>query len=170
MDNLDNDLLISAYLDGEVTAEERSRVEQLLATSAEARQLVEELRALRESLKALPKHSLGAGFAQQVMARAQQESQGGQPAASEVSNASVAEAKELPQRAQFARPFGGRRGMTWSLIAAAAAVIIVVASRNQPNQKNQNVADRQNDRMVAQAPKQVGQQLADDVATRKRLQ
>ena len=43
MENLDNDILISAYLDGELLADEQVRVEQLLATSAEARQLVEEL-------------------------------------------------------------------------------------------------------------------------------
>ncbi len=37
--------LFSAYVDGELTAEEQARVEQILAASPEARQLLEELRA-----------------------------------------------------------------------------------------------------------------------------
>ncbi len=37
--------LFSAYVDGELTADEQARVEQLLAASPEARQLLEELRA-----------------------------------------------------------------------------------------------------------------------------
>src|SRR4051794_22086235 len=67
MENLDNDILISAYLDGELNAEEQGRVEQLLATSAEARQLVEELRAIRAGLKELPQHKLGADFTADVL-------------------------------------------------------------------------------------------------------
>ena len=39
--------LLSAYLDGEVTAEERALVEQQLAENTEFRQLHDELMALR---------------------------------------------------------------------------------------------------------------------------
>ena len=56
MDNLHNDERISAYLDGELSADEQSRFEERLAESAELRQLVEELRALRGSLDLLPRH------------------------------------------------------------------------------------------------------------------
>ena len=42
--------LFSAYLDGELTADEQVRVEQVLATSPAARQLFEELRALGSDL------------------------------------------------------------------------------------------------------------------------
>ena len=48
-----NHELLSAYLDGELTADERQRVEQLLAESAECRQVYDELRALRTSLISL---------------------------------------------------------------------------------------------------------------------
>ena len=47
MDHEQYDLLISAYLDDELNADERAHVEQLLATNAEARQLIDELRHLR---------------------------------------------------------------------------------------------------------------------------
>src|SRR5260221_6950193 len=69
MDHSENDILISAYLDGELTADEQLRVEQILATNADARQLVEELRALRAGLQNLPQHKLEPDFAQQVLER-----------------------------------------------------------------------------------------------------
>ncbi len=50
--------LLSAYLDGELTAEEQAQVERLLAGSAEARQLLEELRLLSQSLQSLPMHQV----------------------------------------------------------------------------------------------------------------
>ena len=45
MNDVPDTELLSAYLDGELTADEQVRVEQILAASAEARQLLEELRA-----------------------------------------------------------------------------------------------------------------------------
>jgi hypothetical protein len=46
---------LSAYLDGELSPADLRAVEQLLAESAEARQLLEELRAVAEGLAALPR-------------------------------------------------------------------------------------------------------------------
>lgn len=59
--------LLSAYLDGELTAEERARVEQLLAASVEARQLLDELRALSATLKSLPRKKLGVDLSEDVL-------------------------------------------------------------------------------------------------------
>src|ERR1700686_4983185 len=73
MDNLHNDERISAYLDGELSADEQTRFEERLAESAELRQLVEELRALRGSLDLLPRHRLEADFADRVLRRAERE-------------------------------------------------------------------------------------------------
>ena len=73
MDNLHNDERISAYLDGELSADEQTRFEERLAESAELRQLVEELRALRGSLDLLPRHRLEADFADHVLRRAERE-------------------------------------------------------------------------------------------------
>ncbi len=44
MNDLPQNELLSAYLDGELTAAEQAEIEQLLADSPAARQLVEELR------------------------------------------------------------------------------------------------------------------------------
>ena len=65
-----NDELLSAYLDGELPAVERAAVEAHLATSAEDRELLEELRDLRGELQALPASAARDGFADRVVAAA----------------------------------------------------------------------------------------------------
>ena len=54
MNDLPQNELFSAYLDGELTAAEQAEVERVLAASPDARQLLEELRALSATLQALP--------------------------------------------------------------------------------------------------------------------
>jgi len=56
--NVPESELLSAYLDGEVTAAEQARAEELLAADAEARRFVDGLRALRrDSRSCLRKNS-----------------------------------------------------------------------------------------------------------------
>ena len=62
--------LISAYLDGELTADERARVEQLVAASAEHRQTLDELRAVVAGMQSLPAYQLDDAFAHRVVASA----------------------------------------------------------------------------------------------------
>lgn len=52
------DELLSAYLDGEVSFEEREQIVQRLARSAEYASRLEALRALQEALRALPRYHL----------------------------------------------------------------------------------------------------------------
>lgn len=61
------DELLSAYLDGEVTAEERAEVELHLATNEAARQLLEELRSLRGDMAALPRVKVTVDFSDRVI-------------------------------------------------------------------------------------------------------
>ena len=67
MNNVPDTELFSAYLDGELTAAEQVRVEQLLATSPEARQLFEELRALGSTLQGLPQEKLDEDLSARVL-------------------------------------------------------------------------------------------------------
>ena len=60
--------ILSAYLDGQVTDEERARVERLLTEDAEARQVLEELREVSQSVAGLPRHALPDDFAKQIEA------------------------------------------------------------------------------------------------------
>src|SRR5271155_1164669 len=59
--------LFSAYLDGELTAEEQVRAEQILATSPEARQMLDELRAVGSTLQGLPQQKLGEDLSARVL-------------------------------------------------------------------------------------------------------
>jgi hypothetical protein len=61
-----SDELLSAYLDGEATAEERAAVEARLAESEADRQLLEELRWLRSDMQALPRVAASPDFADRV--------------------------------------------------------------------------------------------------------
>jgi negative regulator of sigma E activity len=71
MQNQFSDELISAYLDGEVTADERAQVEQTLRDSSEHRHMYDELRTLRSSLQSLPRCQLDEGFSDRVLRRAE---------------------------------------------------------------------------------------------------
>ena len=57
MNDVPDTELFGAYLDGELTAAEQVRVEQMLATSPDARQVLEELRALGSTLRACRRRS-----------------------------------------------------------------------------------------------------------------
>lgn len=65
-----HDERISAYLDGELSAGEHAEVEALLHSSSEYRQLLTELKLVRESFQSLPRYSLGADFSSRVIASA----------------------------------------------------------------------------------------------------
>src|SRR5262245_8256013 len=122
MELSDNDILLSAYLDGELTADERAQVDQLLATRAEARQLVEDLRALRAGLQELPQHKLDPDFAQTVLARAEQAA-----SATTVDSTPHSDPMTAGHRPQDGHPLPtahrplptllNRRGLMWSLVA-----------------------------------------------------
>ncbi len=63
--------LLSCYLDGEVTPEERGWVEVLLRSNPEARRRLEELRWVREVLRALPTRPLPEDLVPAILHRAE---------------------------------------------------------------------------------------------------
>ena len=62
--------LISAYLDGELTADERARVENLLTNSAAHRKSLAEMTSLAEELHELPGYRLDEEFPERVLRKA----------------------------------------------------------------------------------------------------
>lgn len=119
MKNLPEDELFSAYLDGELTADEQAKVEQLLARSPGARRLMDELRALRTTLQSLPAHKLQEDLTQKVLRAAERRM------LTEPSDASQGDNPSFwrPIVARLARP----RNLLWPLAATAAAMLIYVA-------------------------------------------
>jgi hypothetical protein len=65
------DELVSAYVDGELTEDERARVERLLSQGGPEQQWLEEIESLRAELQSLPAGRLGAEFTQRTIKAAQ---------------------------------------------------------------------------------------------------
>ena len=131
--------LISAYLDGELTADERVRVETWLAESAELRQLHDELRGLQGSMRSLERHKLDHDLSSAVLRRAEQDVLRG--AESTPVAGSIAPTRAAPS---WWNRGGGWRRVAWPAAAIAAALLIMVF----------NAREAGVEREVARAPEQ----------------
>ncbi|MFV1967374.1 MAG: anti-sigma factor, partial [Pirellulaceae bacterium] len=113
MRNPVTDELVSAYIDGEVTADEGAQVERALAESAECRQLFEELQSLGSSLRSLPRFVLPGDFHQRVLRQAERAVLLPEPDAEPVSSAPAVTSSDPSRRAL----------RTWQTIALSAAAV-----------------------------------------------
>ncbi len=68
---LPDDELISAFLDGELTADEQAMVERAIGEDTQVRQLYDDLRALRSRLQALSRREPITDFTDQILRRAE---------------------------------------------------------------------------------------------------
>jgi hypothetical protein len=127
---LEDEILISAYLDGELAGDEEQRVQKLLAASAEARQLADEMRAVRNRLQSLPRLSLPADFAAQTVRRAEQELAAANvvDAAVGKSSASARSPGESSTRTSETSTWASWRTYAWAAVALAAGVMIMLNS------------------------------------------
>jgi hypothetical protein len=141
MNHLPQYELLSAYLDGELTAAEQAEVERLLATNPAARRLFDELHALSATLQALPQQKLGEDLSQKVLRIAERRMlTEGEPGEELSSDAPV------PLKRSIAQRFFNRRAVFWLGLTAAIAVMITIHDRQQQG----NPAMKAN-REVAQA-------------------
>ncbi len=138
-----SDERLSAYLDGELSAAEQAQLERQLADSAELRQLLDDLRALRGGMESLPKYKLDDDFASRVLRRAEQAMLTSAAAEQELHAAAAAPGddghvsntgKVAPAANPAARTFerwksGGVRTWGWAAAAIAAALVIMVLDR-----------------------------------------
>jgi len=126
MTRIPDDELLSAYLDGELSGEDLARAERLLATQPDARQTLDELAALRASLRSIPRERLEPGFAQTVLRRAEREIL--QPQTEGIESASDVAASrpfERPPPISWQR---WKRPLAWSALAIAAGLVIMLFS------------------------------------------
>lgn len=149
MSDLENikDELLSAYLDDELSPEERARVEERLATDPAARQLLEQLRALSQAVQGLPRESLGTGFRDSIVRRAEQASRTTKIAATASALPAPAPSSSATTQPRSAEPtwtFGrSRRGWVWAAMAVAAGLLIMVFQPGtEQNQGSREVALR----------------------------
>ncbi len=154
MDNPDQ-ILISAYLDDELTADERARAEQLLASSAEAHELLDEMRTLRSKLQELPQHRLEIDFPKIILRQVELASQTALPQ-TESHSLTPSPLHPLTSSPPHPSPFTPhhslfrKRGLAWSLIAIAAAVLITITTRH--SDQNRQLAQRAAEPPIVRAP------------------
>jgi hypothetical protein len=81
--------LISAYVDGEVSEDERRRAETLLSAHADLRQYHDELLLMRAGFQGLPRHQLPAEFPERILAKIGEHSAHSPPMAGRHSSAAT---------------------------------------------------------------------------------
>lgn len=111
----EQDERISAYLDGELSPEERAEVERLLAEDPKAQRLMQELRAVSQTLRAEPQAAFTTDLSSVVIAEGLKRK--------EAERVEVAE--RLEPEGDFGLPFErNSRSWGWAGVAAAAAIMI----------------------------------------------
>lgn len=130
-----NDELISAYVDDELSAGERERVEQVLSEDPRCRQLVEHLLALRANLQSLPDYQLGPDFSSRVLVQA---TQSAHPQRDSIADFSVMQrSPEAPAaRPTICRRTRNWRGVVWAAVAVAAALLLMLSVPRGPQEPN----------------------------------
>src|SRR5262245_32413000 len=128
---LPNDELLSAYLDGEVTDQEREVVERALHESPEVRRALDELRRLQADVRALPRMRLEPDFCDRVLRESQRTMLLGEASGAQESNviASPVRADESGWRDDWQPELTGRRVerprfQRLQRVAAALAVLV----------------------------------------------
>lgn len=124
--------LLSAYLDGEVTADEQARVERRLAEDAGYRQLHDELRALRQHLESLPIARMPADFSQTVLEAAERQMVA--PRRSGANMEPAAAALDSTDGRRWVRP------LLWSGLITAAGLMVMIFSPAQRESSTAKVA------------------------------
>ncbi len=119
------DELLSAYLDDELGPEERARVEAHLAADPAARQLLDELRTVSQSVKELPRESLPADLSEAVLRRAERAM-----LSSKSSTGEVAVATGLVDVLRKIPIGRSRRAWAWASMAIAAGLVIMIFDKN----------------------------------------
>ncbi len=125
--------MLSAYLDGELTDDERAAVEARLEASAEWRAELSEVESARTIVRGLPTRDAPPGFWDRVLAHVEAEAD--TDAEIEAPAAEVAPAVPITRAPGTRRGTRTRRGrvVTWvaGAAAAVAAVVVVVALPGQ---------------------------------------
>jgi hypothetical protein len=144
-----DDELLSAYVDGELTAAERARVEERLRSDPLAATLVEELRSLSSEIQRLPREPLGLDLRASVLAEIDQ-------ARTDLAAHGPATLPEPP----IDRWAGVRRGLVWSALAIAATIVIAIFQPPEQKHAGENVAKAKKAPVMAAPPQEEAEQLA----------
>lgn len=157
-----NEELITAYLDGELTADEQAQVEQALASDARLRQMHNDLRALRSSLQALPQQTLDASFAERVLRAAQQAQAPPVDAEPEVL-VKTHHGHDTTVRPAQHEPLAWRV-VVWTIAGLAATVVVMLFLPKQTSEVARHLPGTRESETRVAAPQQAPEQAADSLA------
>ena len=142
-----DDELLSAYLDDELSPEERAAVEARLAADPSAQQLLHQLRAVCEAVQALPQEVVGHDMRESILHKAEERETigplGRMRSAGEhadPSNGQPVTALDDAPKFTFGRT---RRGWVWASLAIAAALLIMVFGREPERDQLADVAQNE---------------------------
>jgi len=144
MRNVPENELFSAYLDGELTAAEQAEVEQLLAASPAARQLMDELRALSATLQSLPVYKLSEDLGPEVLRQAERRILTGRARPSGFSSETE---RPTPAWRMIARRMARPRTWIWPAAAVAVALLLGIFLP----ERGQRLAQRPAEKRMASA-------------------
>src|SRR3954447_25256429 len=127
-----DDELISAYLDDELSGEERAAVERRLAADPTAQRLLHELRLVSQSVQAMPQQNMGRDLSETIVALIEQERK---------PSPAPADSSRLGGKLPKLPIFGSRRAWIWASLALAAGLFIMVVERGDDRGNNLATAD-----------------------------
>jgi anti-sigma factor RsiW len=166
-DELESELL-SAYLDGRLSPDERARVDDLLAAQPAARKLLEELRSVGAALKSLPRQKLGEDLSESVLEIAQRRKQAGsatEPKPEKSADAAEREqkitAEPTPVYSTILRRLKNPRLWAWEIVIAVVAILLMVYYPGR-NAGGGRQAGADADRSIAMAAKPAAEQAPSD--------
>ena len=139
MDISHREELISAYLDGELSAAEQQQVLQWFSEDEAAHKLFNEFQLLRESLRTLPAEQLNEDFTREVIERVKQGSP--EPLPASLSQEVVGRSAETPAWGRI---------LLWPAMAVAAAILLMVFY-DQPDLNQhalESIGDRKTDSLA----------------------
>src|SRR6478672_11603930 len=122
--NYELDELLSAYLDGELAAEDRAKVEARLATDPAAQLLLHELRSVSQDVQSLPQEKLGRDMSESIVRRALE----AKPRTVAADTKPVAAKQPSPASGDplpKIKIFGSSRAWIWATLALAAGLLIM---------------------------------------------
>ena len=124
--------LISAHLDGELSADEQSRVERLLESDGAARSLADELRTLSNTLQALPQRQLPEDLSESILARANELASAGADEQLPAGDARKQDSQVATVDRPAPRSSSGWRGFVWAAMAIAASIMLLLFNTQSP--------------------------------------
>jgi DNA-binding FrmR family transcriptional regulator len=138
-----DDELLSAYLDDELSADERAAVEARLSADPTAQDLLHQLRAVSQAVQGLPQEMVGQDLSESILRRVEQSKRSPGVAtlvARDFDGVTSTHSKPVPAQLDPSIPSitigRTRRGWIWASLAAAAAVLVMVFQSDQERDQN----------------------------------